>query len=62
MRSRTHEFEKLKPVGRVTLRPRKVNWKNVGDNYSDGAAHPRGASRAHAVVWRHVPRRSRASG
>jgi phenylpropionate dioxygenase-like ring-hydroxylating dioxygenase large terminal subunit len=27
-----HEFEKLEPVGRVTLRPRTVNWKNVGDN------------------------------
>ena len=40
----THEFEKLEPVGRVTLRPRKVNWKNVGDNYSDAlhipVAHP----------------------
>ena len=39
-----HEFEKLKPLGRVTLRPRKVNWKNVGDNYSDAlhipVAHP----------------------
>jgi hypothetical protein len=30
-----HDFEKLEPVGRVTLRPRTVNWKNVGDNYSD---------------------------
>ena len=40
----THEFEKLEPMGRVTLRPRKVNWKNVGDNYSDAlhipVAHP----------------------
>jgi phenylpropionate dioxygenase-like ring-hydroxylating dioxygenase large terminal subunit len=34
----------LVPQGRVTLRPRSVNWKNVGDNYSDGlhitVAHP----------------------
>lgn len=34
----------LQPVGRVTLRPRNVNWKNIGDNYSDGlhiaVAHP----------------------
>ncbi len=40
----THEFEKLEPMGRVTMRPRKVNWKNVGDNYSDAlhipVAHP----------------------
>lgn len=37
-------FERLEPLGRVTLRPRAVNWKNVGDNYSDGlhipVAHP----------------------
>jgi len=40
----SHEFEKLEPIGRVTLRPRHVNWKNVGDNYSDAlhipVAHP----------------------
>lgn len=34
----------LQPQGRVTLRPRPVNWKNVGDNYSDSlhipVAHP----------------------
>ncbi len=39
-----HGFETLQPQGRVTLRPRPVNWKNVGDNYSDGlhipVAHP----------------------
>ena len=39
-----HRFEELQPQGRVTLRPRAVNWKNVGDNYSDGlhipVAHP----------------------
>jgi len=39
-----HEFEKLVPQGRVTLRPRAVNWKNVADNYGDGlhipVAHP----------------------
>ena len=29
-------FEDLVPQGRVTLRPRAVNWKNVADNYSDG--------------------------
>ncbi len=45
----THEiapyrFADLRAFGRVTLRPRAVNWKNVGDNYSDGlhiaVAHP----------------------
>jgi len=39
-----YRFEELRAVGRVTLRPRPVNWKNVGDNYSDGlhipVAHP----------------------
>jgi phenylpropionate dioxygenase-like ring-hydroxylating dioxygenase large terminal subunit len=39
-----HRFEDLKALGRVTLRPRPVNWKNVADNYSDGlhirVAHP----------------------
>jgi len=39
-----HGFEDLQPQGRVTLRPRTVNWKNVGDNYSDSlhipVAHP----------------------
>ncbi len=39
-----YELERLIPNGRVTLRPRGVNWKNVADNYSDGmhipVAHP----------------------
>ncbi len=39
-----YRFEEMKAFGRVTLRPRAVNWKNVGDNYSDGlhipVAHP----------------------
>lgn len=39
-----YELETLIPNGRVTLRPRSVNWKNVADNYSDGmhipVAHP----------------------
>ena len=39
-----YHMEDLVPQGRVTLRPREVNWKNVGDNYSDGlhitVAHP----------------------
>jgi carnitine monooxygenase subunit len=39
-----YRMEELVPQGRVTLRPRQVNWKNVGDNYSDGlhitVAHP----------------------
>jgi phenylpropionate dioxygenase-like ring-hydroxylating dioxygenase large terminal subunit len=39
-----YRFEELRAEGRVTLRPRPVNWKNVGDNYSDGlhipVAHP----------------------
>jgi len=39
-----YRMEALVPQGRVTLRPRAVNWKNVADNYSDGlhisVAHP----------------------
>ena len=39
-----YRFEEVRALGRVTLRPRLVNWKNVADNYSDGLhiniAHP----------------------
>jgi phenylpropionate dioxygenase-like ring-hydroxylating dioxygenase large terminal subunit len=39
-----YRLEELQPMGRVTLRTRHVNWKNVTDNYSDGmhitVAHP----------------------
>lgn len=50
-----YRFEELQPNGRVTLRPRAVNWKNVGDNYSDGlhipVAHP-GLTRLFARTYR----------
>ena len=40
----SYDLESMVPNGRVTLRPRPVNWKNVADNYSDGlhitVAHP----------------------
>ena len=39
-----YRFGDLRALGRVTLRPRAVNWKNIADNYSDGlhipVAHP----------------------
>jgi phenylpropionate dioxygenase-like ring-hydroxylating dioxygenase large terminal subunit len=39
-----YRLSDLVPQGRVTLRPRPVNWKNVGDNYADAlhipVAHP----------------------
>lgn len=39
-----YRFDDLRAFGRVTLRERRVNWKNIGDNYSDGlhitVAHP----------------------
>ena len=39
-----YRLEELQPLGRVTLRTRNVNWKNVTDNYSDAlhitVAHP----------------------
>jgi len=51
----THEFPKLEPIGRVTIRPRRVNWKNVGDNYSDAlhipVAHP-GLTRLFGASYR----------
>jgi carnitine monooxygenase subunit len=39
-----YRLEELKPLGRLTMRVRHVNWKNVTDNYSDAmhitVAHP----------------------
>lgn len=39
-----YRFEDLVPLGRVTLRPREVNWKQIADNYVDAmhisVAHP----------------------
>ena len=39
-----YRMEELKALGRVTMRPRHLNWKNIGDNYSDSlhiqVAHP----------------------
>ena len=39
-----YALQTLVPHGRVTLRARRVNWKNIADNYSDGmhigVAHP----------------------
>jgi phenylpropionate dioxygenase-like ring-hydroxylating dioxygenase large terminal subunit len=31
-----YHFEALQPAGRATLSPLAVNWKTIGDNYSDG--------------------------
>ncbi|NUT00993.1 MAG: aromatic ring-hydroxylating dioxygenase subunit alpha [Sphingomonas sp.] len=30
-----YRFEDLRPIGRLTLRPRPLNWKTIADNYSD---------------------------
>ena len=30
-----YRFEDLRPIGRVTLRRRALNWKTIADNYSD---------------------------
>jgi phenylpropionate dioxygenase-like ring-hydroxylating dioxygenase large terminal subunit len=39
-----YRFDQLRALGRVTLRPRAVNWKIIGENYCDvlhiGVAHP----------------------
>ena len=35
-----YRFDDLRALGRVTLRPRAVNWKAIADNYSDGLHIP----------------------
>ena len=30
-----YRFEELRAIGRVTMRPRPLNWKTIADNYSD---------------------------
>lgn len=61
-----HRFAALQPLGRITRRPRDVNWKTIADNYSDGlhigVAHP-GLSRLFGGDYRieageHVDRMS----
>ncbi len=37
-----YRFEDLRAIGRVTLRPRTLNWKTIADNYSDGLHIPVG--------------------
>jgi len=37
-----YRFENLRAIGRVTLRPRTLNWKTIADNYSDGLHIPVG--------------------
>lgn len=35
-----YRFADMQPIGRPWARPRAVNWKNVGDNYSDNLHIP----------------------
>jgi phenylpropionate dioxygenase-like ring-hydroxylating dioxygenase large terminal subunit len=37
-----YRFEELHAIGRVTHRPRALNWKTIADNYSDGLHIPVG--------------------
>jgi phenylpropionate dioxygenase-like ring-hydroxylating dioxygenase large terminal subunit len=37
-----YRFEDLRVIGRVTIRPRALNWKTIADNYSDGLHIPIG--------------------
>ena len=37
-----YRFEDLRAIGRVSNRPRKLNWKTIADNYSDGLHIPIG--------------------
>ena len=37
-----YRFEEMRAIGRLTLRPRTLNWKTIADNYSDGLHIPVG--------------------
>ncbi len=37
-----YRFDQLRAIGRVTMRPRALNWKTIADNYSDGLHIPIG--------------------
>ena len=37
-----YRFREMAPIGRITLRPRRLNWKTIADNYSDGLHIPIG--------------------
>jgi len=37
-----YRFAEMRAIGRVTLRPRALNWKTIADNYSDGLHIPVG--------------------
>ncbi len=37
-----YRFAELRAIGRVTSRPRALNWKTIADNYSDGLHIPIG--------------------
>jgi phenylpropionate dioxygenase-like ring-hydroxylating dioxygenase large terminal subunit len=37
-----YRFEEMRAIGRLTLRPRQLNWKTIADNYSDGLHIPVG--------------------
>jgi phenylpropionate dioxygenase-like ring-hydroxylating dioxygenase large terminal subunit len=37
-----YRFEEMRAIGRVTNRPRHLNWKTIADNYSDGLHIPIG--------------------
>ena len=45
-----YRFEDLRVIGRVTIRPRPLNWKTIADNYSDGLHIPGRPSGADAAV------------
>jgi phenylpropionate dioxygenase-like ring-hydroxylating dioxygenase large terminal subunit len=37
-----YRFAEMRAIGRLTLRPRPLNWKTIADNYSDGLHIPVG--------------------
>ena len=52
-----YRFEDLRVMGRVTLRPRPLNWKTIADNYSDHLHIPVGHPGPDAAVRPQLPDR-----
>ncbi len=48
-----YRFEDLEAIGRVTLRPRALNWKTIADNYSDALHIPVGHPGLARLFGRH---------
>ena len=57
-----YRFEDLRAIGRVTLRPRDLNWKTIADNYSDHLHIPVGHPGLTRLFGQELQRSRRRSG